>query len=161
MRCRALRRDFWWRFSAGPAAAQWVPVKPMRMVVPFAAGGTIDIIGRLLSQPLSRASGRTIVDDRPGGGTVIGVDIGARAGRRTHAAADGTELCINPFARSAAAIPRRISPASRGSQRSAAVFSASVVARQDTTGTDCTRARETRRTDLWHREPDRLSAPCR
>jgi tripartite-type tricarboxylate transporter receptor subunit TctC len=88
--------------AAGPAAAQWVPVKPVRMVVPFAAGGTIDIIGRLLSQPLSRALGQNvIVDDRPGGGTVIGVDIVARAPADGHTLLlMGPSFTINPFARS-------------------------------------------------------------
>jgi tripartite-type tricarboxylate transporter receptor subunit TctC len=88
--------------AAGPAAAQWAPVKPVRMVVPFAAGGTIDIIGRLLSQPLSRALGQNvIVDDRPGGGTVIGVDIVARAPADGHTLLlMGPSFTINPFARS-------------------------------------------------------------
>lgn len=82
-------------------AAQWTPSRTVRMVVPFAAGGTIDIIGRLLAQPVSRAFGQqVVVDDRPGGGTVIGVDIVARA------PADGLTVLlmgpsftINPFAR--------------------------------------------------------------
>jgi tripartite-type tricarboxylate transporter receptor subunit TctC len=103
MRCRSVTPGFLAAIlAAGPAAAQWVPVKPVRMVVPFAAGGTIDIIGRLLSQPLSRALGQNvIVDDRPGGGTVIGVDIVARAPADGHTLLlMGPSFTINPFARS-------------------------------------------------------------
>ena len=103
MRCRSVTAGFLAAIlAAGPAAAQWVPVKPVRMVVPFAAGGTIDIIGRLLSQPLSRALGQNvIVDDRPGGGTVIGVDIVARAPADGHTLLlMGPSFTINPFARS-------------------------------------------------------------
>jgi len=103
MRCRSVAAGFLAAIlAAGPAAAQWVPVKPVRMVVPFAAGGTIDIIGRLLSQPLSRALGQNvIVDDRPGGGTVIGVDIVARAPADGHTLLlMGPSFTINPFARS-------------------------------------------------------------
>jgi tripartite-type tricarboxylate transporter receptor subunit TctC len=103
MRCRSVAAGFLAAIlAAGPAAAQWMPVKPVRMVVPFAAGGTIDIIGRLLSQPLSRALGQNvIVDDRPGGGTVIGVDIVARAPADGHTLLlMGPSFTINPFARS-------------------------------------------------------------
>ena len=87
--------------STGPAAAQWAPNKTVRVVVPFAAGGAIDIIGRLLAQPLSRALGQNVVvDDRPGGGTVIGVDIVARAPADGHTLLlMGPSFTINLFAR--------------------------------------------------------------
>lgn len=49
-------------------------------MVPLAAGGTIDIIGRLLAQPLGRALGQQVfADDRPGGGTVVGTNLVATA----------------------------------------------------------------------------------
>jgi len=60
--------------------AQTFPSKPVRLVVPFPAGGAMDSIARILTQPLSRAFGQNvIVDNRPGGGTVIGTDLAAKA----------------------------------------------------------------------------------
>ncbi len=86
---------------AGPAFAQDFPSKQVRLVVPFAAGGTIDIIGRLLASPLTKAFGQqVIVDDRPGGGTVIGTDIVARAPADGHTILlMGPSFTINLFAR--------------------------------------------------------------
>ena len=56
------------------------PTKQVRFVVPFAAGGTIDIIGRLLAPSMSKTFGQQIVvEDRPGGGTVIATELVARA----------------------------------------------------------------------------------
>jgi tripartite-type tricarboxylate transporter receptor subunit TctC len=56
------------------------PERPISMIVPFAAGGAIDIIARVLSEPLSKALGQTIViENRPGAGGNIGVGAAARA----------------------------------------------------------------------------------
>ncbi|RZL64315.1 MAG: tripartite tricarboxylate transporter substrate binding protein [Variovorax sp.] len=66
---------------AGPAAAQgaW-PTKPVRIVVPFAAGGTTDILARALAPELSKAFGQQfIVDNRGGAGGNVGTDIVAKA----------------------------------------------------------------------------------
>ena len=86
---------------AGPLFAQGFPSKSVRLVVPFAAGGTIDIIGRLLAPPLTTALGQqVIVDDRPGGGTVAGTDIVARAPADGHTILlMGPSFTINLFAR--------------------------------------------------------------
>jgi tripartite-type tricarboxylate transporter receptor subunit TctC len=56
------------------------PARPIRMVVPFPPGGGTDVIARALGQHFSNALGHNvIVDNRPGGNTVIGSEIVARA----------------------------------------------------------------------------------
>jgi tripartite-type tricarboxylate transporter receptor subunit TctC len=66
--------------SIVPATAQNWPSRPIRVIVSQAAGGTPDIICRLLMEQLSRALGQQIVvENRPGGGNVIGAQAAARA----------------------------------------------------------------------------------
>ena len=58
--------------SAGTAAAQTFPSKTLRILIPFTAGGTNDILGRLLAPKLAEALGQqVIVENRAGGNTVI------------------------------------------------------------------------------------------
>ncbi len=67
---------------AAPAAwAQaWPAAKPIRLVIPFPAGGATDIIGRTVAQRLATALGQQIVvDNKPGAGGTIGADIVAKA----------------------------------------------------------------------------------
>ena len=69
------------------AAAQAWPVKPLRLVIPFPAGGATDIVGRLLAQKLGAALGQQVViDNKPGAGGTIG------AGEAAKAAPDGNTL---------------------------------------------------------------------
>lgn len=69
---------------SGVAAAQdrtaAYPSKPIRMIVPFAAGGGLDITARLIGQKLTDKWGQSIVvDTRPGAATIVGTEIAARA----------------------------------------------------------------------------------
>ena len=63
-----------------PAQAQDYPSKPIRMIVPFAAGGILDIVARAVGERLSGSLGQAIVvDNRGGAGGSIGTEIAARA----------------------------------------------------------------------------------
>jgi tripartite-type tricarboxylate transporter receptor subunit TctC len=68
--------------AAWPALvqAQDYPSKPVRIVVPFAPGGSADVYGRFIAQKLQESMGQNfIVDNKPGGGSVIGTDAVAKA----------------------------------------------------------------------------------
>jgi tripartite-type tricarboxylate transporter receptor subunit TctC len=66
--------------AAGTCAAQSYPAKPIRIVVPFPAGGIADLFGRVIGQKFTEAWGQpTVVDNRPGAGGNIGADLVAKA----------------------------------------------------------------------------------
>jgi len=73
----------------GAAQAQDYPTRPVKMIVPFAAGGPADIYARFLGQRLQEALGQPfVVEDRPGGGSIVGSDAAARS------APDGYTLLV-------------------------------------------------------------------
>src|SRR6266581_2090626 len=71
------------------AFAQDYPNRPVKIVVPFAAGGPADVYARFLAQRLQEALGQPfVVDDRPGGGSIVGTDAAAKS------APDGYTLLV-------------------------------------------------------------------
>ncbi len=63
-----------------PAAAQDYPSRPVRIIVPFAPGGSADVFGRYIAQRLQESMGQGfVVENRPGGGSVIGTDAVAKS----------------------------------------------------------------------------------
>jgi tripartite-type tricarboxylate transporter receptor subunit TctC len=90
-----LRRVFWAAASAllslagATASAQEWPTKPVKLIVPFAAGGSADVYGRAIAERLQAALGQSfVVENRAGGGSVIGTDAVAKS------AADGHTLLV-------------------------------------------------------------------
>ena len=73
---------------AGAARAQY-PTKPVRLIVPFSAGSTTDVIARILAQPLQQALGQTfVIDNRPGADGALAGEMVSRA------PADGYTLLV-------------------------------------------------------------------
>lgn len=85
-------------FAAG-AFAQNFPTKPVRLIVPFPAGGGSDVIGRILAQKLTDRFGQqVIVDNRAGAGGSIGTEAAVRSAPDgyTMVLASTSEIAINP-----------------------------------------------------------------
>jgi tripartite-type tricarboxylate transporter receptor subunit TctC len=79
------------------ASAQAWPAKPIRAIIPFTAGSTVDIVGRIVLEPLASQLGQTIVvENRGGAGGTLGTAAVARA------EPDGYTILINASAHSAA-----------------------------------------------------------
>lgn len=77
---RALVTAFALSLGTGSAFAQAWPAKPIRLVIPFPAGGSTDIVGRLIAERLSQALGQSvIVDNRAGAGGTSGSDMVAKS----------------------------------------------------------------------------------
>jgi len=82
-----------------PAYAQWVPTKPIKMIVPYAPGGAADLTARLMAEQLALALGQpVIVENRAGGGGVIGADLLAKAVSDGYTLSFGSDppFTINP-----------------------------------------------------------------
>jgi tripartite-type tricarboxylate transporter receptor subunit TctC len=86
---------------AAPAAAQTWPARPVRVIVPYAPGGGIDTVARVLAQKLTeQVGGSFVVENRPGGAGVLGAEIVARAAPDGYTLlASATEFAINPSVR--------------------------------------------------------------
>ena len=75
--------------ALGQAAAQTYPTKPVHLVVPYPAGGPVDVLARILGEKLSESLGKPfVVDDRPGASGTVGSEFVARA------APDGYTLVV-------------------------------------------------------------------
>ena len=84
-------------------AQAWRPTRPIRMIVPFAPGGSNDIVGRIVADAASQALGQPIVvENRAGAGSVIGAELVARA------APDGHTVLINSSHSTVPAIVARV-----------------------------------------------------
>ena len=78
-----------WAATAVAAQAQTYPTRPVRLIVPFPPGGTIDMVGRMVAQGVGERIGQTmVVDNRGGAGGMLGVDLVVKA------APDGYTLCL-------------------------------------------------------------------
>jgi tripartite-type tricarboxylate transporter receptor subunit TctC len=98
--CAAMFATLVAALGAAAAAAQSYPTRPIRLVVPFAAGGPADFLGRVVGQRLGEVLGQqVVVDNRPGANTILGAQAVAHAepdGYTLLMAIDGT-LVMNPF----------------------------------------------------------------
>ena len=81
------------------AAAQAYPSRPIRMVVPFAPGGTNELLARLIGQKFQEKWGQPVIpENRPGAGGNIGADVVAKSAPDGYTLLFGTNtLTMNPF----------------------------------------------------------------
>ncbi|HXF65701.1 MAG TPA: tripartite tricarboxylate transporter substrate binding protein [Burkholderiales bacterium] len=85
--------------SGGAHAQQKYPVKPVRLVLPFAAGSAVDVLARLYAQRMSESWGQQVlVDNRTGANGIIGTEIAAKAPPDGYTVGMGNiaTLAINP-----------------------------------------------------------------
>jgi tripartite-type tricarboxylate transporter receptor subunit TctC len=78
--------------AAAAAPTAWSQARPIRLIVPYAAGGPIDVTARLLAERVKDSLGTVIIENRPGGGGNIGADAVAKA------APDGLTIGISAVA---------------------------------------------------------------
>ncbi|HYC47816.1 MAG TPA: tripartite tricarboxylate transporter substrate binding protein [Burkholderiales bacterium] len=85
---------------AGPALAQTYPAKPIRLIVPFPAGGGVDFIGRIVGERLAQRLGQQVaIDNRAGANGIVGLEVlkSSPPDGYTIAAASAGPLTVNPF----------------------------------------------------------------
>ena len=119
--------------ATGAGAQDGWPTKPIRLIVPFAAGGPSDVVGRYVAAALTKDLGQqVIVDNKPGAGASLGAAIAARA------PADGYTLLLGHAASvSATAQMRKVSYDPRTDFAPIATFAANftlLIARKDFPG---------------------------
>lgn len=78
--------------TSAVAMPAWAQPKPIRLIVPYAPGGPIDVTARLLAERVKDSLGPVVIENRPGGGGNIGADAIAKA------APDGTTIGISAVA---------------------------------------------------------------
>ncbi|WP_444633973.1 Bug family tripartite tricarboxylate transporter substrate binding protein [Cupriavidus oxalaticus] len=84
---KLLRAGAWVTLGAAAIAAnaETFPAKPISMVVPFSAGGSSDVVARLIAQPLGQQLKQSVVvENRPGAGATIGTGFAAQKGQNGH-----------------------------------------------------------------------------
>ena len=86
--------------TAITSMAQTFPSKPLKLVVPYAAGGSTDQLARAIAEPLGRALGQpVVVENKPGGNTIIGADAVAKSAPDGYTLFMGSSasLAVNPL----------------------------------------------------------------
>ncbi|MDW3681369.1 tripartite tricarboxylate transporter substrate binding protein [Cupriavidus sp. CV2] len=99
-RCLALCLGAAVVLAAGTAQADPWPTRPVTMIVPFAAGGSTDVLGRVIGQKLSEMWKQTVVvENRLGAGGAVGAQVTAKAAADgyTMMLASGSMFTVNPF----------------------------------------------------------------
>lgn len=99
-RCLALCLGAAAVLAAGSAQADPWPTRPVTMIVPFAAGGSTDVLGRVIGQKLSEMWKQTVVvENRLGAGGAVGAQVTAKAAADgyTMMLASGSMFTVNPF----------------------------------------------------------------
>jgi tripartite-type tricarboxylate transporter receptor subunit TctC len=132
------------------AAAQY-PDRPIRLIVPQAAGSATDTVARILGAELGKEIGQQIVvDNRPGGALTLGLDLTAKA------EPDGYTLCMGPIG--ALAITRHmVAKLPYNIERD---FQPIALATADTCCWRCRRRCRSRRFGSWPTTPGRIPASC-
>src|SRR3954465_7347706 len=78
--------------AAVSTPAAWARARPIRLIVPYAPGGPIDVTARVLAERVKDTLGTIVIENKPGGGGNIGADAVAKA------APDGTTIGISAVA---------------------------------------------------------------